>query len=370
MFKSYKKFVIYSLLIPLPFMLFLGSLLYVYDPLQLYHEPWFRKKTYYNDVIISARGIIDHSNFDSLIIGSSMLQNTSSAEASSKLGGQFINLSIGGSTFNQRKIILDYALKKRDIKHLIISLDEFAIMNIKNHDTRNFDFLYDDNYYNDLKFYLNKKFISCALKFSSSKKCVGSDTELENLPKWIKSPIAQKQFGGIKNWIKNMEEGVRKDIVSIVDLYEGRYKHRVSYDNFDDLKQHVQLYLISYIEKYPNIKFSLILPTYSRIYHRMIQAENQYYNKWSKLIKHIVLQIRPYENAKIYGFDDLDYADDIANYKDLNHYNIDMNSIQLNAIKNQTHIVNYQNIDKYLKTIEDKIEILDLKPLYDQIKQN
>ncbi|MCV3383249.1 hypothetical protein L8T82_05185 [Campylobacter sp. IFREMER_LSEM_CL292] len=44
MFKSYKKFVIYSLLIPLPFILFLGILLYVYDPLQLYHEPWFRKK--------------------------------------------------------------------------------------------------------------------------------------------------------------------------------------------------------------------------------------------------------------------------------------------------------------------------------------
>ncbi|CAG9959970.1 hypothetical protein L8T84_03380 [Campylobacter lari] len=112
MFKSYKKFVIYSLLIPLPFILFLGVLLYVYDPLQLYHEPWFRKKTYCNDLTIGSKGIIDHNKFDSIIFGTSMLQNTSSFEASSKLGGQFINLSIGGSTFEQRRIILDYILKK------------------------------------------------------------------------------------------------------------------------------------------------------------------------------------------------------------------------------------------------------------------
>ncbi|WP_139470877.1 hypothetical protein [Campylobacter armoricus] len=367
MFKSYKKFVIYSLVIPLPFILSLCILLYVYDPLQLYHEPWFRKKTYYNDLIIGARGIIDHNEFDSVILGTSMLQNTSSSEASSKLGGKFINLSIGGSTFDQRKIILDYILRKRDIKHLIISLDEFAIMSIENHDTKNFDFLYDDNYCDDLKFYLNRKFILCALSFSSGKKCVGSDTELENLPKWIKSPMAQKQFGGIENWVKNIEEGVRKDIKKIMQLYNGNYIHGYSSIDFNILKNHIDIYILDYVKMYPKIQFSLILPTYSRIYHKMAQVDFQYYQQWTELIKYIIQKSKTFENVKIYGFDDLDYADNIANYKDLNHYNIDMNSMQLDAIKNQTNILTPENMDECFKIMEEKIKNYDLNPLIKQI---
>ncbi|EGO0810583.1 hypothetical protein ITK70_001555, partial [Campylobacter lari] len=115
MFKSYKKFVIYSLLIPLPFILFLGVLLYVYDPLQLYHEPWFRDKTYHNDMRIQAKGIIDHNDFDSVILGTSMLENTSVKEASYKLGGRFVNLSMAASTFSERFIILRYLIENKNI---------------------------------------------------------------------------------------------------------------------------------------------------------------------------------------------------------------------------------------------------------------
>ncbi|BEK14490.1 hypothetical protein L8Y91_02480 [Campylobacter lari] len=368
MFKSYKKFVIYSLLIPLPFILFLGVLLYVYDPLQLYHEPWFRKKTYCNDLTIGSKGIIDHNKFDSIIFGTSMLQNTSSFEASSKLGGQFINLSIGGSTFEQRRIILDYILKKHTIKYLVTSLDEFAIMDVKFQNFSNFSYLYDQNPYNDLKIYLNKKFIFCALKFSSSKKCVGDDTELENLPKWIKSPIAQKQFGGIENWVKNIEEGVREDIKKIMQLYNGNYIHDYSSIDLNVLKNHIDIYIFNYAKMYPNVQFSLILPTYSRVYHKMAQVDFQYYQQWVDLIKYIILESKTLENVKIYGFDDLDYAGDIVNYKDLNHYNIDMNSMQLDAIKNQTNILTPENMDEYFKIMEEKIKNYDLNPLIEQIK--
>ena len=73
-------------------------------------------------------------------------------------------------------------------------------------------------------------------------------------------------------------------------------------------------------------------------------------------------------NMKIYGFDDLDYADNIANYKDLTHYNVDMNSMQLDAIANGTHILTAQNIDNYLATMESKIKSYDISPLIEQIK--
>ena len=83
----------------------------------------------------------------------------------------------------------------------------------------------------------------------------------------------------------------------------------------------------------------------------------------AKSLRYIITQSSSYKNVKIYGFDDLDYADDIANYKDLIHYNTDLNSIQLDAIKNQTNILTPQNIDKYLATMEQKIKSYDIEPL-------
>ena len=65
--------------------------------------------------------------------------------------------------------------------------------------------------------------------------------------------------------------------------------------------------------------------------------------------------------AKIYGFDTLDYADDIASYRDFIHYNVDMNSLHLDSIKQGKHILDSNNIDSYLKVMEDKDKLLLLE---------
>lgn len=47
------------------------------------------------DMRMQARGLILYKDFDSAIIGTSMLENTSAKEANKKLGGNWINLSLG-----------------------------------------------------------------------------------------------------------------------------------------------------------------------------------------------------------------------------------------------------------------------------------
>ncbi|ELV8017581.1 hypothetical protein QND80_001710, partial [Campylobacter jejuni] len=79
------------------------------------------------DMRMQARGLILYKDFDSAIIGTSMLENTSAKEANKKLGGNWINLSLGGSTFALRAVILDYLFKHKDIKNIIYSLDIRAL---------------------------------------------------------------------------------------------------------------------------------------------------------------------------------------------------------------------------------------------------
>ena len=112
--QNYKKFIVSVLLIPLPFMLALFALLYVYDPYMLFHKPYFREVTFKQDMRLMARFIVDNYTFDSAILGTSMLENTSAKEAGEKLGGKWMNLSLAGSTLAERAIILEYLLKKKN----------------------------------------------------------------------------------------------------------------------------------------------------------------------------------------------------------------------------------------------------------------
>lgn len=120
-----------------------------------------------------AAGIINNYDFDSVILGSSMLENTSVKEAGEKLGGKFFNISIAGSDLKDKEILLSYLLDKKDIKKIIFLLDYDNRINFlhkyePNRDS--YEFLYDKNSINDIKAYLNLRYISCLF---FPKKCYG-----------------------------------------------------------------------------------------------------------------------------------------------------------------------------------------------------
>lgn len=364
---SYKKFVLLSLLLPLPIILALVILLFIYDPLRLYHKPWFRDDTYHNDMRTQAKNIIDNEKFDSILIGSSMLENTSAKEASKKLNAKFVNLSAGGSVFKERAIILNYLLKHRKIKNIIYSLDGYSLVNLDNNRTfKHYEYLYDDNLYNDFKIYINKKFIFCALSFSKSKKCVGKTNDLEILTSWYEEN--KKHFDSINNWNEKSKNHLIKEFTNIKN--EEKYIDL----NIKENKKYIDDNIITFIKQNPNINFYIIIPTYSRLFYKINKYteyktnKNVYYSIYKKSLIYLIQECEKYKNVKIYGFDDLDYADNIANYKDLAHYNIDMNSMQLDAIKNDTNRLTPQNIDKYFQIMEEKIKAYDIKPILKQIK--
>ena len=95
----------------------------------------------------------------------------------------------------------------------------------------------------------------------------------------------------------------------------------------------------------------------------------QFYAEYKKILIWFIKESAQYKNVKIYGFDTTDYPDNILNYRDSIHYNVDMNSMQLDAIANGTHILTPENIDEYLQTMENKIKAYDLAPLIAEIKE-
>lgn len=369
--KNAKKFIFISLLYPLPFVVIVFGLIYIYDPFQIFHKPYFREATFFTDMRKQALGIIKHYKFDSYIIGTSMLENTDPKEATSKLNsdGRWINISLSGSTFNQRAIVLDYIFQNQNPKHIIYSLDGYYMVNMVNrlsNSTLDWDFLYDNNPYNDTKLYRNSKFMICALQFSDDERCVGNIDDIYQITNWYKG--YKEIFGGFDNWIKHKNNNEINQ--TLIDIKNGNIKN-IEKEVIGDIspqQDYLHKYLIRFFRDYPYTKFSIIIPTYSRLFYRMQNIEtiyndnSKFFYTWEKSLRYFITQSSSYKNVKVYGFDELDYADDIANYKDLPHYNKDLNSIQLDAIKNQTNILTPQNIDKYLATLEQKIKSYDIKP--------
>ena len=353
--------------LPLCFLV-LCALLWLYDPLQVWHKPYFRDISFFRDIRIQAKGIIKNYDFDSFILGTSMMENTLSKEAEQKLGGKWTNISIGGFRFNERAIILKYMLTHTKPKNIIYSLDGYWVANRTN-DTKNFAFLYDDNELNDFKIYLNEKFVLCAIRFSKSSYCVGSK-DLDNFISWlwIKDNGNNARFGGMQKWLENREnEQITNTIKELSNMVEPTpYNPKPFSNSIKTHQKYITNNLLIFARQNPNTQFSIIIPTYSRLFYRL---NDKIYPQAKVILKWLANETANLPNMKIYAFDDLNYADEIANYKDLTHYNVDMNSMQIDAIANGTHILTPENIDEYLQTMENKIKAYDLAPLIQEIKK-
>lgn len=212
---------------------------------------------------------------------------------------------------------------------------------------------------------MNDKFILCALAWRESKDCTGRD--LEELLKWSNHEDLKILFGGFEKWLKY---GKKETIAMLKNIKDTPFV--VKKDNFDLEKQrsYIQTYVLDFVAENPKTQFFFIVPIYSRLSYRIGSGDfdnKAFYNRALNL-KWFVKELEKYPNAKIYGFDILDYADNVANYKDFTHYNVDMNSLHLDSIKQGKHILDSNNIDSYLKAMEDKIKNYDLKPFIEKAK--
>lgn len=331
---------------------------YILDPLQLFHKPFIQNKGFIEkDMRKQAAGIINNYDFDSIIIGTSMLANTSSIEASQKLNSNFVNISMNGSDYYERDLILSYALSKKNIKNVIYSLDYFYLYQTKSN-LSDYSFLYDDSLINDFNIYFSNKFFNYIKKsFLNENKYYS----LEYPNEWFSNIDNSSKFGGLDNWLKTNNNNEIKNVfnsyVSISNKI--KYNERVSLIGIDEkiklAKKYVDEYLLLNIKKYENTKFILVFPPYSRYEYSTWKQYNQpNYEIHKAIIRYLVDKSIIYKNLEIYGYEDNNFLDEIKYYKDFYHYDKSINSLMLDSFKNKTNIINIDNVDIYINDSEDR----------------
>lgn len=367
-YKAYVKkyFICILLFIYIPIFIFIITF-YTIDPLQIFHKSWFQKDMFSRDMREQAAGIINNFDFDSIILGTSMLQNTSAKEASEKIGGTFFNISMSGSDFWERSFVLKKALQK-ELKNVLYSLDDYYIscqMGYTLHPVEHWIFLYDNNPFNDFKRYATITNIKKLFK-----KNRGLKKEDIDLPTaWCTAPIATLLFGGLANWIAKKDNPAIKDFLSHLptNTQKSQQSIRKYTHNFikeQNAKEYVQKYLVDIIIQHPNTNFYLIFPPYFRYHYAVLRRNSpEDFFLHQSIITYLVNLTKDIPNMHIYGFEDQAFLDDIANYMDTLHYHHKFNSFFLDAIRTGQHELTPQTLKKYLEDCEQKAWDFDIPKL-------
>ncbi len=349
---------------------------YIYDPLQIFHKTWEREITFSKNMRQQAAGIINNYNdFDSIILGTCMMENTSSKDAGQKLGGKFINISIEDGTYFERAIVLESLFQQHKIKNILFSLDVGSYYNqhreYSDYPLSQFDYLYDKNFWNDFKVYFNYKYLPCLFLMSKSEKCIGKRNTLDRPNAWFEKKHHSACYGGLDKWLtcKNDSAATTSTIKSIsetVQHIKNQEKRPLGDINatINKAKAYIDENIIRLVKKEPNTRFILVDPPYSRIRYAIWKQYNlPKFEVYKAILKYLAEKSDEYQNLEVYSFGEEQFIDDIAIYKDTVHYHYTINSWMLSAISQRKGLLNKNTIDQYLENITNKALNYDLAEL-------
>lgn len=359
------------------FILILYSIfaIYLHDPLQIWHKPFFRHEiTYSKEIRESAKAMIRNEQFDSIIIGDSRSENISCKSAEKIFGGKFINLSISGSTLYEKNLILTYILKRKKIKKVIFILDDFSVdllVEPRMYNTKQYSFLYNDNLYDDYKIYLYDKYFYKTILLNNSKECIGEVLNMDRPFAWDEIPDFIDRFGGFENWIKC------KDNEQIIDYFKLILSTPQSI-NTNPLTNHYKerlavffnSYFFSNVSKERNTQFYLIISPVNELeLARRIRAKNQFLAKQNEILTYLVNIGLQYENLKIFAFNNDPNLINIKDYKDGTHYTTSISLYILESLNSNKYVINFSNLKKYIDDVNNIAVNFDYEYYYNQIKE-
>ncbi len=340
--------------------------LYEIDPLYLFYNgdkyETTQEMKLHSSVRLQARGIINLYDFDSVILGSSMLRQTSSEYASNVLGGKFINLSMGGSCFVERFYALEYALKKHKIQNVIYSIDSFNKKYCLSMTPPEWANVYSDNFFRVFKIYLQRDFI----KFIYPTNDIRRLNTPDKLEQWIDA--YKHLFGGMENWI-NLEhtQGNKEFLYDRVPkiIVKKKKNDGISYKNDTKLlKQSIEQNILYFVKDNPQTNFYFILPPNWRgLFVGMLYdpTEQNNYDFHKEIIKELVQLSAQYKNMFILAFELEPFVDDIKNYCDPYHYHPDINKYMIDCIKEKKNLLTVDNVDEYFKKAEELARNFDIE---------
>ena len=327
----------------------------LFDPFFQYHKPLPGLKAVLTDKEYQCVGSLKTFEYDSVVAGSSVAENYNNGWFDQGFDCKVIKAIRSYGATADLCYLLDIAFEHQDLKYVFYNLDPSALA-AEPETTYELTgcpmYLYDDNYLNDVEYWLNK------------------DVLMEKIPYLI----ANSTFGGYDennsyNWAQWKEFNsdmilglyIRKPSVS--EMKPENYYEEV-------LDKNIEL-LTNRIKAHPETTFYIFIPPYSMIWwdniYREGDTEAYLYN-----LEQAMGALLACENVKLFYFqNDRDVITNLENYMDTLHFSPDINYYICDSLISGKHQVDKGNYKKELDDMRSlSCEIVEelIKPYEDRIK--
>lgn len=263
---------------------------YLIDPYQQYRKASFytfseKKARYLNP------GLIKNYDYNSLVIGSSMMANFDVLEVEKMLNfGRTLKPLTFGGFISEEVDTIKTALKHKNIKNVFMGLDiySFSGFNIPSEKNKRFPlYLYDDDFSNDLEYLFNFQVFRYSVKL---------------LFKTYDQVKINSQLNTLYDWhdeYKHLFSG--KELLNDYLIRSADNKNVKHLYSFETLRKNFEFYLLPIIEKNTNIQFIFFFPPYS-VFEYKLMSKQDYLFDVIRFKNYIGKTLSIYNNVKIYDF--------------------------------------------------------------------
>ncbi len=329
-------------------------LVVLFDPFFQYHKPLPGLKKVLTDKEYQCVGSLKNFDYDSVVAGSSVAENYYNDWFNQGFDCNVIKAIRSYGATADLCYLLDIAFEHQELKYVFYNLDPSAL--IADPETT-YEltgcpmYLYDDNYFNDIEYLLNK------------------DVILEKIPYMIAQSLTGYDENSSYNWAQwkefnsDMALGLYIRKPSVSEMKPENYYEEL-------LTQNLNL-LTARIEAHPETKFYVFIPPYSMLWwdnvYRDGDTESYLYN-----MEHTMEVLLSYDNVEFYYFqNDRDVITDLENYMDTLHFSPEINHYICDSMINGTHRIDRDNYRENIEEMRNlSYEIVNdlIKPYENRIK--
>ena len=306
-----RKWIISFFAIVLSAILLLSGTAYIVDP---FFQFRVKDNSYKLSEWFVSSGLIENYDYDTLILGSSMMQNFDMDVFRKELGVKPLHIGLGGIRLPEIAQLMNAAYDANKSKNLYICVDLSA-------------FTRDDTESRYPEYLLKKDILSrfrYLLSYEVWFRYIPVDVGFMLIDlAGVKLPVKfsySKSIDKLADWRLDYKFG--KDIV-LENYKKGRFK--VSEVNTDNLYER----MIAHIDEYMNRfdfgkgKHIFFFPPYSSLFWNKA-ADNGYFDTYLKA-KQYFFEAATERGAVVYDFQCADLTMDLDNYKDNSHYRQEIN---------------------------------------------
>ena len=304
------------------------------DPFYHYHGPWFGLKAVLNEKEYQVPGSLRHFSYDSVLVGSSVVENNDNRWYDEAFGGTTIKAVRSYGGIADLVWYLNLAFDSQEVKQVFFNLDPASLTQEAE---TTFEasgcpmYLYDRNPFNDVKYVLNKTVL------------------LEKIPYLLAQSFSGDYEEGLSyNWAEGKdfsENGVlthyyrRKEAVPM--LSEDAKEQELS-DNLE--------LLVQVVEAHPDTQFYFFLPPYSMIWWDDA-ARNGLRDVYLYDEQETARTLLACDNVRFFDFqNDTEIVTDLNRYMDTVHFDPGVNAVICTAMAEGKNEVTADNLEETFET--------------------